>query len=348
MTWDHFLFKVLYAYLPGLPEGVQQNWNAPVINMLQRIWEIGVAEGMDLEERKRVMFSNGVFIILGSVILVQEAITGVRSFIPLLLVFLSLFCVLLNHLKLQLFARVLFTAAGMFLISIFPVIFWGPSQTYYFMHPMYLLMYVPVFHLLFSRQKEKFTLYCFLAVSFILIVLSPDFLLAYDRTPDAKVPLVKSVMVMRVTFGMLWFFINLLIAYALKTNSDFYSELEEQKNIVGKQRTLLQLRNEELSKANNELLSLNKRVFELNEVLEHRVTERTQELTNRNKVLSDYVYMNAHLLRTPVSRIKGLIDLFRITEDPEEKKKVQDILLESAEDLDKVVRSINDRLVSKQ
>ncbi|MGC4033975.1 MAG: hypothetical protein QM754_20025 [Tepidisphaeraceae bacterium] len=153
---------------------------------------------------------------------------------------------------------------------------------------------------------------------------------------------------MRITFGMLWFFINLLIAYALKTNSDFYSVLEEQKDIVGKQRTLLQLRNEELSKANNELLSLNKRVFELNEVLEHRVTERTQELTNRNKILSDYAYMNAHLLRTPVSRIKGLIDLFRITEDPEEKKKVQEILLESAEDLDKVVRSINDRLAGTQ
>ncbi|MGC4033974.1 MAG: hypothetical protein QM754_20020 [Tepidisphaeraceae bacterium] len=145
--------------------------------MLQRIWEIGVTPAMDPEERKRVMFSNGVFIIVGVVILVQEMITGIRSFIPVVLILLSGFCVLLNYLKFQLFSRILFAAVGTFLVSIFSVVFRGPSQTHYFMHPIYLLMYAPVFHLLFSREKEKFTLYSFLAVSFLLVVFSPDFLL---------------------------------------------------------------------------------------------------------------------------------------------------------------------------
>jgi signal transduction histidine kinase len=311
---------------------------------LKTIWEIGVTEAMDPEDRKRVMFSNGVFVMAGSIILVQEAITGVQSFVPVVLILLSAFCVLLNHFKLYLVARIVFALIATFLISVFPIVFREFSQASYFMQPVYLLSYSPVFHLLFSREKEKLSLYTFLTISFLLTIFSPDFLLAFDKAADPQVPLVRSVTLMKITFGMMWIFINMLISYALKTNSDFYSLLEEQRDIVGKQRTLLQSRNEELSKANNELLNLNKRVFELNDVLEHRVNERTQELTNRNKILSDYAHMNAHLLRTPVTRIMGLIDLLRITEDPEEKKKVLEILLTSSGDLDKVVRSINDRL----
>jgi signal transduction histidine kinase len=311
---------------------------------VNKIWEIGVTEGMDPEDRKRVMFSNGVFIILGSVILGQEIITGVKSYIPASLIVLSAFCVLLNHFRLHLTARILFAFVATFLISVFPVVFRTFSPSSYFMHPVYMLCYSPVFHLLFSREKEKLTLYSFLTVSFLMTVFSSDFLLAYDKSNEAAVPLVRSVTLLKITFGMLWIFVNTVIAYALKTNSDFYALLEEQRDLVGKQRSMLQSRNEELSKANNELLNLNKRVFELNEVLEHRVTERTLELTGRNKILSDYAHMNAHLLRTPVTRIMGLIDLLRITEEPEEKKKVYEILLTSAEDLDKVVRSINDRL----
>ncbi len=312
--------------------------------MLKRIWEIGVTEELSSEDHKRVVFSNGVFVILGSVILIQEIITGVRSFVPISLIVLSALCVLLNHFRLYLVARILFALAATFLISVFPVMFRTFSLTSYFMHPVYLLCYSPVFHLLFSREKEKVTLYSFLTISFFLTVFSSDFLLMYDKAAAPTVPLARSVTLLKVTFGMLWIFVNTVMAYALKTNSDFYAMLEEQRDLVGKQRTLLQSRNEELSKANNELLILNKRVFELNEVLEQRVTERTQELMNRNKILSDYAHMNAHLLRTPVTRIMGLIDLLRITEDPEEKKKVHEILLVSAEDLDKVVRSINDRL----
>ncbi len=312
--------------------------------LLKKIWEIGVKEGMDPEDRKRVMFSNGVFIILGSVILFQEIITGVRSYVPLSLILLSAFCVALNHFKLHLTARILFALVATFLISIFPVVSRAFSPSSYFMHPVYLLCYSPVFHLLFSREKEKVTLYVFLTFSFLMTVFSSDFLLAFDKSDPPVVPLVRSVTILKMTFGMLWIFVNTVIAYALKTNSDFYTILEEQRDLVGKQRSMLQSRNEELSNANNELLNLNKRVFELNEVLEQRVSERTQELTNRNKILSDYAHMNAHLLRTPVTRIMGLIELLRITEDPEEKKKVQEILMTSAEDLDTVVRSINDRL----
>ena len=134
------------------------------------------------------------------------------------------------------------------------------------------------------------------------------------------------------------------MAYVLKTNWDFILEMRQQKEVIALQRKQLQLQNEELSSANGKLTSLNEQVHLLNDVLEKRVDERTQELTDRNKILSDYAFMNAHLLRTPVSRIKGLINLFQISEDPQEKKIIEESLLNSAEELDQVVHSISKKL----
>ena len=311
---------------------------------IKNILKFGVIEDMDLENRKRVMFSNGVYTIVGSLILLQEVVTGVQTFIPFLLIGLSVFCLFLNSIQLYLPSRFLFMLGITFFSSVFPVLHHGPGPVSYFTHPIYVIIISPVIHLLFSRQKEPVAFFFFLMVSFLLTLFSIDFLLAFDRSPEPKVPLVSSIDLMRISFTVIWLFINLLMAYVMKINWDFYSAIQEQKEIVGQQRLLLQLRNEELSEANKELIHLNKQIRELNDFLEKSVVDRTRELTDRNKTLSDYAFMNAHLLRSPVSRIKGLINLFQITSDLEEKKKVQEILSQSAEDLDQVVHSINKKL----
>jgi hypothetical protein len=50
------------------------------------------------------------------------------------------------------------------------------------------------------------------------------------------------------------------------------------------------------------------------------------------------------LLRSPVSRIKGLINLFIMTKEVKEKEQVQSLLSETAEELDNVIHAISDRL----
>jgi tetratricopeptide (TPR) repeat protein len=77
----------------------------------------------------------------------------------------------------------------------------------------------------------------------------------------------------------------------------------------------------------------------MNEVLELRVKERTEELQNRNNQLTEYAFINSHLLRSPVSKILGLINLMEMDKggDPRE---VMNHLKRSCDDLDTIVKQI--------
>lgn len=82
-----------------------------------------------------------------------------------------------------------------------------------------------------------------------------------------------------------------------------------------------------------------KEIAAMNEKLEQRVQERTLELENQNKKLSEYAFINAHVLRSPVSKIMGLLNLMEVdkTSDP---KAVMGYLKTSCTELDTVVKKI--------
>ncbi|MEJ0031016.1 MAG: hypothetical protein WDO15_11845 [Bacteroidota bacterium] len=67
--------------------------------------------------------------------------------------------------------------------------------------------------------------------------------------------------------------------------------------------------------------------------------ERTEELENRNNQLTEYAFINSHLLRSPVSKILGLINLMEVdkTTDPQQ---MVDLLRRSCDELDTVVKKI--------
>ncbi|HZY78195.1 MAG TPA: GAF domain-containing protein [Cyclobacteriaceae bacterium] len=82
-----------------------------------------------------------------------------------------------------------------------------------------------------------------------------------------------------------------------------------------------------------------KEIARMNEELEQRVIERTQELENQNKKLSEYAFINAHVLRSPVSKIIGLLNLMEVDKasDPQE---MMGYLKTSCNELDTVVKKI--------
>ncbi|NOT75406.1 MAG: hypothetical protein HOP08_10785 [Cyclobacteriaceae bacterium] len=323
---------------------------------LEKLWKIGVNDKMDLEERKQIMFSNGIYFIAGSVLLAAEIVMGgiphlienpsLRTFGPFLLIGLAGFSLFLNKIQYFRTSRILFLLCWSFIVSVLPIIVRGPSQVSFYFHPFHIILFSPVIHLLFSHPKDRFILSFFLLLSGLSVFFSVDFLLAFDETSAAASNqlLSRPLMVVRINFIALWFFTNLMMAYILKTNWNFYVAMREQKEMIALQQKQLQQQNEEQSIANKNLIDLNERFHLLNEVLEKRVLERTQELTERNKVLSEYAFMNAHHLRAPISRIKGLINLFGIVEDPKEMKIIQESLIVSSEELDQVVHSISKKL----
>lgn len=87
----------------------------------------------------------------------------------------------------------------------------------------------------------------------------------------------------------------------------------------------------------------NRQIARMNEALEERVIQRTEELEDQNKKLMEYAFINSHVLRGPVSRILGLISLFDHAKAMEVSE-IVDLLKKSGEELDMVVKKITEAL----
>ena len=82
-----------------------------------------------------------------------------------------------------------------------------------------------------------------------------------------------------------------------------------------------------------------KEIARMNELLEQRVKERTAELENRNEQLTEYAFINSHLLRSPVSKILGLINLLDVDQHGDPKEMMRHLRV-ACDDLDAIVKKI--------
>jgi hypothetical protein len=85
-------------------------------------------------------------------------------------------------------------------------------------------------------------------------------------------------------------------------------------------------------------------IEEINESLERKVKERTLELANKNKLLTDFAFTNAHHIRGPICRLLGLENLLSQTHDTEEILKIANYMSVSIKEIDLVTRKTSERL----
>jgi signal transduction histidine kinase len=79
-----------------------------------------------------------------------------------------------------------------------------------------------------------------------------------------------------------------------------------------------------------------------NELLEHKVAERTRDLLQRNRDLEQFAYITSHNLRAPLANIIGLTQMLRQNNlPPDEKKELEQFLFQSIEKLDGVIHDLN-------
>ena len=84
-----------------------------------------------------------------------------------------------------------------------------------------------------------------------------------------------------------------------------------------------------------------KEISRTNFDLEERIKARTSELEIQNNQLAEYAFINSHLLRGPLCRLLGLINLIDHTEIQDKEKDLINHLKLSGEELDEVVKKIN-------
>lgn len=129
---------------------------------------------------------------------------------------------------------------------------------------------------------------------------------------------------------MLASFFNLTILYVLRLNHRFY--------------TALQTRNDTITLQNQQLEVQQRELEDLMVKLEEKVVARTLVLKEQNKRLTEFAFFNSHILRAPVSRIRGLVNMLTLKIDMEEEKKVRDLLTECMNELDQAIKTINSKL----
>lgn len=102
--------------------------------------------------------------------------------------------------------------------------------------------------------------------------------------------------------------------------------------------------NFQLTELSEEIKQSNEQLKNYNEHLEERVFERTVELEHQNKQLTEYAFINSHLLRGPLARILGIADLLMRKEATPEQKEYLEHLKTASAELDEVIAKINKAL----
>ena len=103
-----------------------------------------------------------------------------------------------------------------------------------------------------------------------------------------------------------------------------------------------------LSQQAKELQEANQRTRDINDSLEFMVWERTMALEERNRQLADFAFLNAHKMRGPLARILGLVDVLKYTDSREQEKEYLQHIVQSAQELDQVIRTAASTLVTPE
>lgn len=116
-------------------------------------------------------------------------------------------------------------------------------------------------------------------------------------------------------------------------------------NFVRKRKANEALRklNEQIESQAEELRRANHEIIVMNNNLETVVNRRTQELKRRNQQLKEYLSSNSHIVRAPLARILGLVDLYE-PGDTQNLDFINESLHKSATELDQALRDINQKL----
>ncbi|WKK77818.2 hypothetical protein QYS49_12435 [Marivirga salinae] len=103
-------------------------------------------------------------------------------------------------------------------------------------------------------------------------------------------------------------------------------------------------RTEELRSTIEELNHANEELTFMNDGLDLIVKNRTTELEERNYQLTEYAFINSHLLRAPLARVLGLTDLIRMESTDPRTKELMDKLFNSCGELDEIIKLMSTQL----
>jgi signal transduction histidine kinase len=175
-----------------------------------------------------------------------------------------------------------------------------------------LIMVSIVPYLTYDLNKEKQLIFGWIAIitlsgifGFITVLLKLNRIEEYANFGEV---FIDEIM---MNFGFLGalFFMHIMIYRFRKNNLALEDKINDSNARLNKELMAVEEQQKLISAQNAELELFQKELSSLNNKLEQTVRERTRELDMKNKELLKYAFMNSHLLRGPIARLRGLINI---------------------------------------
>ncbi len=294
-----------------------------------KVSRVGVTSQLDSALARRVIFSNILFVslpIVYAIFMVIDYKTYLLSidhlrfdqFIVPIVILICTLCLWLNKINQSGISRNLFLVSWPLLMHIIPIKLLSAPSDYFFAYPVGIIFHSIMIQLMLSYKNQTRQFSGWMAANFLTLLFAPAFLLDSDSYHHIPSTLIDN-QYYALDSILYWLLFNLVVFYTI-------IELERYIRFVHTSKVLIENQKDELAT--------------LNQNLEKVVRLRTLALEEQNQKLKNYAFYNAHELRGPFCRVKGLIYLFEISNNPKEIEEIKDLIKKSLDELDKKIAEI--------
>jgi signal transduction histidine kinase len=244
-------------------------------------------------------------------------------------------------------SRFLFLITWPFLLHLIPIWHQQTPSDYFFAFPVGIIFHSILIQLMISARNEKVLFAVAIVINFAFLIFSIDLLVLFQfNTPQPILDMVQESMYLMdaILYWLLFSLVTFLLIYIIEL---LLEKVQQSQLTIEEQQKELLAVNEELRGTNENLVTLNDTIANWNESLEKTIVQRTREVEAQNLKLKDIAFFNAHKLRAPYCRIKGLLALLELIIDEEEKTKIKNLLMISLNEFDSVVQEIQNIYTEK-
>ncbi len=346
-----FLPKLCYSsFIQSLTKEVS------MVTFLQPLIHQGTQASYNDSFNRRLIYTNIIYITLPFVytlfviIDIEAYLRPIQElkwdqFIFLFEIAICFLALYLNKKGKSRIGRLIFIITWPLLMHIIPIWYQQTPPDYYLAYPVGLIFHALLIHLMFSRRTEPAYFWTLFLFNFILVLTSIQFLISQDDEISTELLSVVNNKYFFLVVILYYLLFSLLIFLLMQSVENLFSELSQANRVIQEQKEEVTAINEELVQSNNALTKLNDEVKSLNHNLETIIQKRTQELAQKNERLTEYAFYNAHKLRAPYCRIKGLFQLKSISK-PEEQHQLNLMIQQELDDLDLIIKEIQ-KIVSE-
>ncbi|QSE96349.1 hypothetical protein [Fulvivirga lutea] len=302
--------------------------------------------------RQLTLIITWLIFVVGVVVLIFDALQNLSSFpnyisaSPILLILVSLVSLLCYHYK--------YYKASKFLVSFFPIsiillfqfLFGKIINEYFFWFPYAVVAGSLAPSVLFSFKENKWMYMAGIFYYFTILLFIDDLMIKFASDNADVVPIViENKFFYKLLPIVIYLFINGALLFLKKQNSQFELRLIETNRQLLESKYELELTLESVENQRQLIEIRNNEIKRLNEALLSKIEDVSSELQEKKSVISDYIFQNSHEIRGPVATMLGLIHLLEIKSlDTAEKARIINNIKQTCESLDLQIRTINRRL----